>query len=137
MDIIHQCLSLAPVPYLVPAFDVLRFIWTCVEQAQASKQQLHALAQTIAQLLSTLNQEYCAGRLVRARTSTPVADLDKFVMYTVPNTFGFYTSSSTDCSRISQHLFRRRPRANSWCSFSPKIGGLPRLSNTTGVLALQ
>jgi len=84
MDIIHQCLSLAPVPYLDFAFSVFEFIWTSVEQAQASKQQLHALAQTIAQLLSTLNKEYCAGRLVQADTSTPVAELGRFVRLTAP-----------------------------------------------------
>jgi len=84
MDIIHQCLSLAPVPYLDFAFSVFEFIWTSVEQAQASKQQLHALAQTIAQLLSTLNEEYRAGRLVQAETSTPLADLGGFVILTAP-----------------------------------------------------
>ena len=84
MDIIHQCLSLAPVPYLDFAFSVFRFIWTSVEQAQASKQQLRALAQTIAQLLSTLDKEYRAGRLVQAETSTPVADLGGFVILMAP-----------------------------------------------------
>jgi len=79
MDIIHQCLSLAPIPYLAPAFSILRFICSSVEQAQASKQQLRALAQTIAQLLCALNEEYRAGRLVEARTSTSVTNLDRFV----------------------------------------------------------
>ena len=44
MDIVQQRLSLAPVPYLELAFSVFRFIWSSVEQAQASKQQLRALA---------------------------------------------------------------------------------------------
>jgi hypothetical protein len=90
MDIIHQCLSLAPVPYLDFAFSVFRFIYTSVEQAQASKQQLHALTQTIAQLLSTLNKEYCAGRLVQADTSTPVAELGRFVRLTAPHILDSY-----------------------------------------------
>jgi hypothetical protein len=81
MDIIQQCLSLAPVPYLAPAFSVFRFICSTVEQAQASKQQLQALSQTIAQLLSTLNTEYRAGRLLQTKTSTPVADLIGFVAF--------------------------------------------------------
>jgi len=96
MDIIHQCLLLAPVPYLVPAFDVFRFIWTSVEQAQASKLQLHALAQTIGQLLSTLNKEYRAERLVQAETSTPVANLCRFVISTVPYIPGSYYVHYTD-----------------------------------------
>lgn len=80
MDIVYQCLTLAPVPYLAPAFAVLRFIWSSVQQAQASKQQLHALAQTVAQLLWTLNQEYSAGQLQECKTSTPLADLGRFVV---------------------------------------------------------
>jgi hypothetical protein len=82
MDMIQQCLSLAPVPYLAPAFSVFRFIYSAVEQAQASKQQLQALSQTIAQLLSTLNKEYRAGRLLQTKTSTPVADLIRLVAFT-------------------------------------------------------
>jgi len=84
MDIIYQCLSLAPVPYLAPAFSVLRFIYSSVEQAQASKQQLQALSQTIAQLLWTLNKEYRSERLLYAKTSTAIDDLGRFVISTVP-----------------------------------------------------
>ena len=79
MDIIDRCLSLAPAPHLVPAFSVLRFIWLSVQQVQASKQQLQTLAQTIAQLLWTLNGEYSAGRLREGRTSTPLVDLRRSV----------------------------------------------------------
>src|ERR1700691_5964775 len=84
MDIIQQCLSLAPVPYLGTAFSVFRFIYSSVEQTQESKQQLQALSQTIAQLLSTLNKEYRAGRLVQAKTSTSVSDLNRFAVFTAP-----------------------------------------------------
>jgi hypothetical protein len=83
MDIIQQCLSLAPVPYLAPAFSALRFICYSVEQAQASKWQLKALAQTIAQLLQTLDREYRAGRLLQVRTSGPLADLIRFEQYII------------------------------------------------------
>jgi len=75
MDIIHHCLSMVPVPYLAPAFAALRFIWSSVEQAQASRQQLQALAQSIAQLLQTLHNQYRAGRLRKSKTSRPLADL--------------------------------------------------------------
>jgi hypothetical protein len=83
MDILHQCLSLAPVPYLAPAFSLLRFICSSVEQAQASKQQLRALSQTIAQLLWTLNGEYCSGQLLHAKTSKAIDDLERLVLFTV------------------------------------------------------
>jgi hypothetical protein len=75
MDIIHQCLSVVPVPYLAPAFAALRFIWSSVEQARASRQQLQALAQSIAQLLQTLHDQYRAGRLLESTTSRPLVDL--------------------------------------------------------------
>jgi hypothetical protein len=84
MDIVQQCLSLTPVPYLAPAWSILRFIYSLVEQAQASKQQLQALAQTIAQLLWTLNREYFSGQLLYENTSTTVDDLGRFVIITVP-----------------------------------------------------
>lgn len=87
MDIVHQCLALAPVPYLAPAFSVLRFIWSSIEQAQASKRQLEALAQTIAQLLSTLNTECRAGRLLQVKMSTPLTNLDRFILFTMPQRF--------------------------------------------------
>jgi hypothetical protein len=84
MDIIHQCLSLAPVPYLGPAFSAFKFIWSSVQQVQASKQQLETLAQSIAQLLQTLNGEYRAGRLLQAGTSSPLTNLRRCVRITVP-----------------------------------------------------
>jgi hypothetical protein len=84
MDIIHQCLSLTPVPYLAPAFSALRFIWLSVEQVHASNRQLEALTQSIAQLLQTLNGEYCSGRLVQVKTSKPLVDLSGFVVSTLP-----------------------------------------------------
>jgi hypothetical protein len=83
MDIIHQCLSLAPVPYLGPAFSALRFIWSSIEQVTASKCQLEALAQSIAQLLKALDEGYRDGQLLENRTSTPLADLRRFVKFTM------------------------------------------------------
>ncbi|KIM77023.1 hypothetical protein PILCRDRAFT_825765 [Piloderma croceum F 1598] len=103
MDIV---LSRVPVPYLAHAFNVLRFILSSVEQVQASKQQLHALAQTAAQLLSTLNQEYHAGRLVHAETSAAVADLDRFLdeisIFAQKASRPFLTVLFTKCQRIAQ-----------------------------------
>jgi hypothetical protein len=75
MDIIHHCLGLAPVPYLVPAFSILRFIWSSIQQVQGSRQQLGVLAESVAQLLSTLNDEYRAGRLSEGSTSDPLEAL--------------------------------------------------------------
>ncbi|KIM77044.1 hypothetical protein PILCRDRAFT_796614 [Piloderma croceum F 1598] len=46
-----------------------------VQQAQVSKQQLEALAQSIPQLLQMLDREYSAGRLLKVKTPTPFADL--------------------------------------------------------------
>jgi hypothetical protein len=80
MDIIHECLSLVPVPYLAPSFAAFRFIWSSIEQAQASKQQLKVLAQSIAQLLQTIDQEYRGRRLLESRSLTPLANLQGSVM---------------------------------------------------------
>jgi hypothetical protein len=77
LEIIHNCLALAPLPYLATVSSAFMFIWTSVEQA--SKQQLEVLVQTIAQLLQTLDRQYRAGRLLKARTSTPLSDLGRSV----------------------------------------------------------
>jgi hypothetical protein len=54
---------LSLLPYLAPAFSALRFICSSIAQAKASKLQLEALAQSIAQFLKTLDGEYRARRL--------------------------------------------------------------------------
>ena len=85
MDIVQQCLSLNPVPYLAPAFAAFKVIWPSVQQAQASKQQLDVLALSIAQLLIALNDEYRTGRLVPAKTSAAFDDLCRFVKSATPS----------------------------------------------------
>jgi hypothetical protein len=84
MDIVHQCLALAPVPYLAPAFSLLQAIWLSVKQAQASKRQLEVLAQSIAQLLQTLDRQYRARKLLQVQTSKALTDLCGFVIFTFP-----------------------------------------------------
>lgn len=81
MDIIHQCLSLAPVPYLAPAFSLLRIVWSSIERAQASRLQLEALAQSIAQLLQTLDRQSRARKLLQVQTSRPLTDLCGYVLF--------------------------------------------------------
>jgi hypothetical protein len=75
MDVINSLLSLAPVPYLQPAFSLFQFIWNSVERAQASKEQLKALASSIAYLLQALHLEYPEDRLEDANYSKPLKDL--------------------------------------------------------------
>jgi hypothetical protein len=89
MDIIQQCLSLAPVPCLGSAFSTLKFIWSSIQTAEASKRQLRALTESIAQLLQTLDSEYQAERLLKVQTSTPLANLHRFAMLTLSWALGF------------------------------------------------
>ena len=119
MDIIHQCLSLAPVPYLLPAFSVLRFIWSSIQQVQASKWQLEALAQSIAQLLETLNEEYRAGRLLQAKTSTPLKNLRRYVDHGAVDHSSYLHRSGY--WRKYQNSFRRKHHMDFSSFFSPKI----------------
>ena len=94
MGIIDQCLSLAPVPYLSPAFHLFRIIWLSVQQAQASKWQLETLAQSIAQILNTLNEQYRTGRLLQAKTSTPLSNLHECVKFILPQILRTYQGAS-------------------------------------------
>ena len=80
MDIVHQCLSLVPVPYLAPAFSALRIIWSSIQHVRISEWQLQALTQSIAQLLETLEKEYSLGRLLERNTLVPLADLCRSVL---------------------------------------------------------
>jgi hypothetical protein len=79
MDIVQQCLALAPVPYLSTAFSILRFIWSSVQQAQASKEQLRVLATCIAQLLRALDTQYRTNKIVPSTTATALNDLSVYV----------------------------------------------------------
>lgn len=79
MDIIGQCLALVPVPYLHLSWTVFRFIWTTVQDIQASKEQLRSLSLSIAQLLQTLDAEIRAGRLIPEETSAELDNLRSFV----------------------------------------------------------
>ena len=110
MDIIHHCLSMVPVPYLAPGFAALRFIWSSVEQAQASRQQLQALAQSIAQLLQTLHDQYCAGRLLQAKTSRSLVDLHVLVaLISSALESSTYRSCHTGCWTKFHSSHRRKP----------------------------
>ena len=75
MDIIDDCLSLVPVPYLNVAFRIFRTIWSSVEQVQTGRGQVRLLAQCIAQLLRNLDAQYASHRLTREDTIAPLADL--------------------------------------------------------------
>jgi hypothetical protein len=111
MDVIHQCLSTAPVPFLYPAFSALRLIWSSIEQAQASKRQLQALAQSIAQLLRTLDRQCRAGRPLQDRTSTPLSDLCRYLHFLGP--LQLIRAHHADYWPKFPHLFRRGSHADS------------------------
>jgi hypothetical protein len=126
MDVIHVCLNLAPVPYLSPAFSTFKFIWSQIAQVQASDQQLEVLAQSLAQLLKTLNAEYSAGRLIKARTSSPLANLCRCVRSTMGKTLILISTmqslegnlgfrSARGITRVSEiTLYQRSKNRSDW-----------------------
>jgi hypothetical protein len=83
MHVAHELLSLIPVPHLNPAFALLKFITSAVKQANVCRGQLEALAQSLALLLRTLDEQYRAGRLRQDQTLTPLTDLLRFVAFIV------------------------------------------------------
>ncbi|KAF9477025.1 kinase-like protein [Pholiota conissans] len=58
MEVVQQCLNLAPVPCLGPAFALFKSIWDVVQRISSYKYQLKELAKTIALLISKLNERY-------------------------------------------------------------------------------
>ena len=83
MDIVQQCLLIAPVPCLAIDFSALKFIWSSIQQVLVSKWQLEALAQLIAEILQTLNKEYRAGHLHEGQASMPLEYLNRFMGFTM------------------------------------------------------
>ena len=81
MDLINECLSLSPPPYLAPALSAFKFIWLDVRAAQVSQRQLEALARSVAQLLVTLDRECRAGRQLQIGAGTPLTNLCRFVRF--------------------------------------------------------
>jgi hypothetical protein len=81
VDIAKICLSITPFPILQPAFAVFATIVSAIEQVQTGKRQLEVLAQSVAQLLHTLNTEYSTNRLLEANTSTALDGLLRFVIF--------------------------------------------------------
>lgn len=77
--IIHQCISLTPVPELSKAFSSFKFIVRSVEEVQSSKRQLSSLEYTIATLLRALDAQYRGERLSKDTTAGPLTDLQLYV----------------------------------------------------------
>lgn len=75
--IIQQCISQTSVPHLSDAFLSFKFIVGSIDEIQSSKQQLNVLECAIATLLRTLDTAYCDGKLSRAVTAGPLADLQQ------------------------------------------------------------
>lgn len=80
MDTVRQHLPLTCVPELASAFTVFKFICSSVNQAQVSKSQLEALADSIAQLLRVLDKEYRTKQLLQDVTLVALANLSRFVI---------------------------------------------------------
>ena len=70
-------LGITPVPGLSVAFNILKLIVHAVQQASKSKQRLAVLAQSAAQLLQTLNNEFSASRLVQSACTEPLRELHR------------------------------------------------------------
>lgn len=77
----HDIFSLTPPPYLLGIFTVFKAIWKTVPSVQMSQEQLHTLASYIAELLQTLDLQYCAGKLQENNTADILDDLDKSVIF--------------------------------------------------------
>lgn len=81
MDLIHDCLSLVPVPFLSVAFKIFKSIHSSVQQIQGNEAQLRALAQCVAQMLHCLNTQYETRQLSMNGTT---ACLEQLVQSVIP-----------------------------------------------------
>jgi hypothetical protein len=103
MDIIHHCLALAgaSVPCLSPAIVIFKSIWVAVEQVHVCQEQLISLAQSTAQLLEVLNDQFRSGRLSESQNATHLASLYKlcifFLSRSSPLTVQLGKAATRDC----------------------------------------
>jgi len=70
---------LSPSPCLAPAFSSATLISSMVQEVQANREQITALAASIDTLLMTLDAEYHAGRLLEAQTTMALQNLNEYV----------------------------------------------------------
>jgi hypothetical protein len=70
-------LGITPIPGLSAAFQVFRFIVNSVQKVQNGKKQLDALAKAIGQILTALDFEFRASRLVVAHYGKSLTDLER------------------------------------------------------------
>lgn len=75
LEAIEQCLGLVPVPYLVPAFALFRYLYESTQSVQASKQQMRTLAENCAQLLIALDRQAKSLNLSDEHKKGPLEDL--------------------------------------------------------------
>jgi hypothetical protein len=76
-SVLDVLLGITPVPGLSAAFNILKLIVSAVQQASKSKQRLAVLAQSVAQLLQTLNAEFSTSGLVQFAFRKPLRDLHR------------------------------------------------------------
>ncbi|KAJ7605721.1 hypothetical protein FB45DRAFT_952116 [Roridomyces roridus] len=76
---VHTLAGVAPVPGLAAAFTVFHFICSCVRTIRVRQKQLAVLSNAIAQLLSTLQQEFEANRLVPISCVQPLHNLHQLL----------------------------------------------------------
>ena len=119
MDIIQHCLSLAPVPYLSPAFAVFKILCKSIQGVKGSREQLRVLASCISQLLYALDTEFRAHGQVASSAAKSLQDLSGCVglcnvinhssMLTGKFRLAVYSKKSTCLSRNSRLVTFSRP----------------------------
>jgi hypothetical protein len=70
-------LEITPIPGLSAAFRVFRFIVDSVQKVEDGRKQLGALAKAVGQILTALDAEFTASRLVVAHCGKPLTDLER------------------------------------------------------------
>ncbi|KAF7359754.1 hypothetical protein MVEN_00700100 [Mycena venus] len=79
MDFVQLVVPKVPVPYLSAAFELLRYIYSSVQEVQTSKKQLVVLIQVVAGLLEALNERYLGGKHAYSEPSTLLGDLENLL----------------------------------------------------------
>jgi hypothetical protein len=80
LDIIHICLGLVPIPHLNLIYGAFKALFNAVEGVKQSEHQLHALTESVASLVITLDREIRAGHLVESKIPPNVYSLQTYII---------------------------------------------------------
>jgi hypothetical protein len=79
-DLVNTVASIAPVPYLSVAFQLLGYLQNSIQQVQTCKAQLATLMFVTAEYLKALNERCLGSKISYGAISSLLTDLERYAL---------------------------------------------------------